>query len=352
MRIGGICLDSNKMSIKDLLKNLKKSQPRDLNDHILIIDGMNMFIRNFVMVKTMTPDGHHVGGMYGFLRSLGALVRDINPTRVLCVFDGKGSTTNRKAIDPNYKANRKITRITNWELFDNKEQELASIGNQVDRLKDYLGCLPIQILELEKLEADDIIAFVAQQYSTRNKLVTIVSSDKDFLQIIQPNIEIYSPIKKETITVQNVVEKLGVHPTNYLTVKAILGDDSDNLKGVKGIGLKTLTKEFPELITEPNLEPDHLYKISEDRIEGKLFYSKLIHSWDIVEKNYNLMNLQQHGLSEKEVSTILQVLREEIPQLKLGAFIHLVQTGEIPPPASNIETWLEYFRGLTFYRKN
>jgi len=339
------------MSIKGLLNKLKESEPRSINDHILVIDGMNMFIRNFATVKTMTLDGHHIGGMYGFLRSIGALVRDLRPTRVLCVFDGKGSTTNRKAIDPNYKANRQGVRITNWELFDNKDQELISIGNQVNRLKDYLGCLPVQVIEMEKIEADDIIAFVSQQFAARGKLATIVSTDKDFLQIIQPGIEVYSPVKKETITSDNVIEKLGVHPTNYLIVKAILGDNSDNLKGVKGIGLKTLIKEFPELQTTPNIRLETIYELSEERIQGKIFYSKLIHKWNTVEKNYTVMNLQDHGLSENELQLIYNVLKEPISQLKLGAFMHLLQVDEIPPPASNIESWLEHFRELTFYNK-
>lgn len=337
------------MSIKELLNNLKQAPPRKLNDHILLIDAMNMFIRNFVMVKTMTPDGHHVGGMYGFLRSLGALVRDLRPTRVVCVFDGRGSTTNRKAINPEYKANRQHTRITSWELYDDRDQEMASIGNQVDRLKDYLGCLPIQVIEMEKLEADDVISFIAQQYASRGRLATIVSSDKDFLQIVQPGVEVYSPIKKETIASKNVVEKLGVHPTNYLLIKAITGDNSDNLKGVKGLGLKTLIKEFPFLVDRPQVTLQELYDLSETRLDGKAIYAKLIHNWDTVEKNYRLMNLQEHTLSQKEENYILDKLMSVVPPLKLGAFMHLLDVDSIPPPSSNVETWLENFRELNFY---
>jgi 5'-3' exonuclease len=339
------------MSIKDLLKNLKQSEPRNLNDHVLLIDSMNTFIRNFTMVKAMTLEGHHVGGMYGFLRSLGSLVRTFDPTRVICIFDGKGSTINRKAINPEYKAQRQHTRITNWEAFDSREEELESLSGQIDRLKDYLSCLPVQAIELEKLEADDIIAFIAQQYATRGKQVTIVSSDKDFLQIIQPGIEVYSPVKKETITVSNVVEKLGVHPTNYLLVKAITGDQSDNLTGVRGAGLKTLVKEYPELITKPSLTLDEIYKVAETRLDGKKFYAKLIHSWDLVEKNYQIMNLQEHNLSEVEVDKIFQILSAPINKLQVGAFLHFLDVDQIQGPATNTESWLELFRSLTFYSK-
>jgi 5'-3' exonuclease len=339
------------MSIKDLLKNLKQSEPRNLNDHVLLIDSMNTFIRNFTMVKAMTLEGHHVGGMYGFLRSLGSLVRTFEPTRVICIFDGKGSTVNRKAINPEYKAQRQHTRITNWEAFDSREEELESLSGQIDRLKDYLSCLPVQVIELEKLEADDIIAFIAQQYATRGKQVTIVSSDKDFLQIIQPGIEVYSPVKKETITVSNVVEKLGVHPTNYLLVKAITGDQSDNLTGVRGAGIKTLVKEYPELITKPSLTLDEIYQVAETRLDGKKFYAKLIHNWDLVEKNYQIMNLQEHNLSETEVDKILQILSAPINKLQVGAFLHFLDVDQIQGPATNTESWLELFRSLTFYSK-
>lgn len=339
------------MSIKDLLANLKQAEPRGLNDHILLIDSMNTFIRNFVMVKTMTLEGHHVGGMYGFLRSLGSLVRTFDPTRVVCVFDGKGSTTNRKAINPEYKAQRQHTRITNWGMFDSREDELESLSGQIDRLKDYLKCLPVQVVEIEKLEADDIIAFIAQQYAARGKQVTIVSSDRDFLQIVQPGIEVYNPVKKETITYRNVIEKLEVHPTNYLIVKAIVGDQSDNLVGVKGLGLKTLLKEYPELVTSPSMSLDKIYEIAEARLDGKKLYAKIIHSWDTVEKNYEIMNLQEHNLSEAEIQTVLEVLQTPIGKLQVGAFLHFLDTDKIPGPATNTESWLELFRSLTFYSK-
>lgn len=339
------------MSIKNLLDNLKQAEPRGLNDHILLIDSMNTFIRNFVMVKTMTLEGHHVGGMYGFLRSLGSLVRTFDPTRVVCVFDGKGSTINRKAINPEYKAQRQHTRITNWGMFDSREDELESLSGQIDRLKDYLNCLPVQIVEIEKLEADDIIAFIAQQYAVRGKQVTIVSSDKDFLQIVQPGIEVYNPVKKEVISYRNVASKLEVHPTNYLIVKAIVGDQSDNLVGVKGLGVKTLVKEYPELVTTPSITLDQVYQIAESRLDGKKFYAKLLHNWDTVEKNYEIMNLQVHNLSEVEIQTILDILKEPVNKLQVGAFLHFLDKDNIPGPATNTESWLELFRSLTFYSK-
>jgi DNA polymerase I len=339
------------MSIKTLLSNLKQSEPRGLNDHILLIDGMNTFIRNFVMVKTMTPEGHHVGGLYGFLRSLGSLVRTFDPTRTVCVFEGKGSTINRKAVNPEYKAQRQIKRITNWGVFDTREEEIQSLAGQIDRLKDYLNCLPVQILEIEKLEADDIIAVVAQEFAKRGKQVTVISTDRDFLQIIQPNLEVYNPISKVSVGMSNVKAILGVLPSNYLIVKAIIGDQSDNLIGVKSIGPKTLVKEFPQLLTEPSITLETIYNLAEQRLETKPFYAKLLHSWDKVEANYSIMNLQEHSLSELEMSVILETLSTPINKLQVGAFLRYLEADQMPGPANNPESWLEIFRGLTLYKK-
>ena len=82
-----------------LLDSIQQSAPRRVNDHILVIDAMNTFIRSFTMINMMTPQGVHVGGMVGFMKSLGFLVRTMNPTRVVIVFDGPASSQARKNIN-------------------------------------------------------------------------------------------------------------------------------------------------------------------------------------------------------------------------------------------------------------
>jgi 5'-3' exonuclease len=334
-----------------ILKNLKESPPRELNDHILIIDSMNTFIRSFSTLKAMNPQGHHIGGLVGFLRSLGYLVRTVDPTRVVCVFDGKGSSINRKNIDPNYKAQRQHTRITNWGMYENKQEEYESMAAQLDRLKDYLECLPVQSLTMEKLEADDIIADLALGASASGKQVTIVSSDKDFLQLIDGCISVYSPIKKTLYTKENITQELEVLPQNYNIVKALLGDNSDNLAGVKGLGLKTLVKEFPTLVTNPGMELQDIYNICETNIDGKSIFAKIIDNWDRVKTNYQLMNLHEGQLDDNEILHILSVLKEPIPILQTGAFLHLLDTDKIEGVTKNTEGWLENFRTLTVFKQ-
>ena len=334
------------MAYNDILNNLKETPPRALNDHILVIDAMNMLIRSFSLLKAMNPSGAHVGGLVGFLRSLGYVTRIFDPTRVVIVWDGKGGSANRKNIDPNYKAQRATSRITHWGLYDSKEEEMEALIGQLYRTQDYLDCLPVQQMMAEKLEADDIMAYLAKRASNAGKKVTIVSSDKDFLQLVNSNIEVYAPVKKKTFTKDNIFDELKVLPTNYNIVKALLGDNSDNLQGIKGLGIKTVISEFPKLLSEETTL-EYVYKTAEEKLEGKKIFAKIIHNWDRVETNFKLMDLHDTALDEKEVGYVEDVLKSPIPSLQTGAFLHLLDTDKIEGVTKNTEGWLENFRALT-----
>jgi DNA polymerase-1 len=312
----------------------------------MIIDAMNMLIRSFSLLKAMNPSGSHVGGLVGFLRSLGYVTRIFDPTRVIIVWDGKGGSANRKNIDPNYKAQRATSRITHWGLYDTKEEETEALIGQLYRTQDYLDCLPVQQMMAEKLEADDIMAYLAKRASNAGKKVTIVSSDKDFLQLIDNNIEVYAPVKKKTFNKDNIFNELKVLPTNYNIVKALLGDNSDNLQGVKGLGIKTIVSQFPKLLTEKT-DLDYVYKIAEKNLDGKKIFAKIIHNWSKVETNFELMDLHNTSLDSKEKSYVESVLKEPVPDLQTGAFLHLLDQDKIEGITKNTEGWLENFRGLT-----
>lgn len=339
------------MSYNDILNNLKETPPRALNDHILVIDGMNTLIRSFSLLKAMNPTGSHIGGVTGFLRSLGFVTRTFDPTRVIVVWDGKGGSANRKNIDPNYKAQRATSRITHWGLYDTKEQETEALIGQLYRVQDYLDCLPVQQMVLDKLEADDIMAYLAKQASSSSvKKMTIVSSDKDFLQLVDDTIEVYAPIKKKTFTKDNIQEELKVLPENYNIVKALLGDNSDNLAGVKGLGIKTILSEFPDLIDKPGLSLEYVYGICENKLEEKKckkIFPKILTEWDRVETNFELMDLHVSALDEKEKAYIMDIIKSPLPGLQTGAFLHLLEIDGIEGITKNTEGWLENFRRLT-----
>ncbi len=334
------------MVMKDILENLKQTPPREVNDHILVIDAMNMLIRSFSLLKAMNPDGTHVGGIVGFLRSLGYVTRIFDPTRVIVVWDGKGGSGNRKNINPDYKAQRATSRITHWGLYDTKEQEMEALIGQLLRIQDYLDCLPVTQIGIDKLEADDIMAYIAKQASVSNvNKCTLVSSDKDFLQLVDDTVEVYAPIKKKTFTQQNIFEELKVLPENYNVVKALLGDNSDNLKGVKGLGIKTIVSEFPKLLTEKtNL--DYIFNVAEEKLEGKKIFAKILHNWDKVTSNYQIMDLHATTLDDKEKDVVKKALKEEVYKPHIGGFLSLLEEDNIEGITKNTVGWLDNFRGV------
>lgn len=303
------------------------------------------------MLQSMNPQGHHTGGLVGFLRSLGFLMRTIDPTRIICVFDGQASSSSRKNIDSEYKANRNIKRITNWELFDDKDDEYASMTMQMHRLVEYLQCLPITLISIDKVEADDTISYLAQKFGANGKKVTIVSSDKDFLQIVDQNIEVYSPIKKKTYGKKEVQEELGMIPENYLIMKALLGDNSDNLTGIKGLGPKTLIKEFPGIVNDPLFELSDIHKICTEKLQTKKIFAQILYDWEKVKTNHELMNLLQPRLGDYEIVHILDKMKEPIPSLQAVTFLSMLESDQIEALNKNVEGWLELFRPLSTYKK-
>ena len=339
------------MAYDNILNNLKETPPRALNDHILLIDGMNTLIRSFSLLKAMNPTGTHVGGFVGFLRSLGYVTRIFDPTRVIVVWDGKGGSGNRQNINPNYKAQRATSRITHWGLYDTKEEETEALIGQLFRVQDYLDCLPIHQIMIEKLEADDIIAFLSKRASgSQVKKVTIVSSDKDFLQLVDDTVEVYAPIKKKTFTKSNVIDEIKVLPQNYNLVKALLGDSSDNLPGVKGLGIKTILSEWKSFTYDPNASLQDVWDHCETQMElekPKKIFAKILHSFDKVVDNFAMMDLHQTQLDKSEIDYVTEIMKSPIPDLQTGAFLHLLDQDKIEGITKNTDTWLENFRGLT-----
>ena len=334
------------MAHKDILDNLKETPPRAYNDHIMVVDAMNMLIRSFSLLKAMNPDGTHIGGIVGFLRSLGYVTRIFDPTRVIVVWDGKGGSANRKNINPDYKAQRATARITHWGLYDTKQQEMEALIGQLLRVQEYLECLPVTQLQMEKLEADDIMAYIAKQSSySKVKKCTIISSDKDFLQLVDDTVEVYAPVKKKTFTKDNIFSELKVLPENYNIVKALLGDNSDNLKGVKGLGIKTIVAEFPKLLKEEtNLE--YIFKVAEEKLDGKKVFAKIIHNWKNVEDNFLMMDLHATSLDETEKEVVMEIMKTKVNKTQIGAFLAFLDNDNIEGITKNTVGWLDNFRGL------
>ena len=337
-------------TFKQILDNIKQSkdEPLHLNSKVLLIDSMNTFLRSFAMINHMNPNGAHIGGLTGFLKSIGFAIRHIKPTRVILVFDGTGSTVNKKNLFPDYKANRKLTRITNWDGFDDKEDEAESIENQIVRLVQYLRCLPVDLLSIDKVEADDVIGHIVTKTEDE---VYIMSADQDFLQLVNDKVTVYSPIKKKFYTPKLVKEDYGLEPYNYLNKKILMGDNSDNVPGVKGLGDKKLLKLFPEIFeTESITLDDILNKSKEKRAEHGLYENICNYERQLL-TNQRLMDLSDPIIPEDSIVEIDGVLNNEPSRIDKLHFLKLYNEDKLGNSIPNAEFWLtEIFSYLQAYK--
>ena len=310
------------------------------HSRVLLVDGLNLFLRNFAVLNYINQDGVHIGGLGGFLRSLGYLIQTIKPTSVYLVFDGIGSSNNRKNLLPEYKSGRHQTRVTNWDTFDDLEDENVSKYNQISRLVHYLKCLPVKTIAIDKAEADDLIAHLSTHLASKHKSkVFIVSSDKDFLQLVNNDITVYSPIEKYFYDRKTIESKFGLPPENFILYKTLLGDNSDKVPGVKGLGKGKIFKLFPELQTKI-LTLDDIFRISAEKYKEHIIYSRIIFEEDSVRNCFKIMNLSNPIIDDNEKQFLEDLVIEETPKLKAGDFLRLYSEDGMGFTLKNVDRWL------------
>jgi DNA polymerase-1 len=300
------------------------------NDKVLIIDGLNTFIRCFSAIPTLNDDGAHVGGIVGFLRSIGYAIRTIRPTRTVIVFDGKGGSNRRKKVFPQYKAGRNMSERLNRSYdFNNKEDEHESMIMQLTRVIDYLDYLPVTTITIENIEADDTMAYVTKQILKTSKIV-LMSTDKDFLQLVNHRVSVWSPTKKKMYDPPKVLEDYGIPSHNFAVYRSIDGDKSDNINGVRGWGLKTIQKKIPLLLEDKILNIDDIIKEDE----------KLKENEEILRRNYRLMQLEEVDISTSAKTKILDKIREPINRLNKMQFQKKFIEDRLFATLPNMESWL------------
>jgi DNA polymerase-1 len=330
-----------KRDLLDMLNNLSEHEINEdkKHDRVLLIDGLNLFFRNFAMVNMVNDSGSHVGGMGGFLRSLGTLINQIHPTSMYIIFDGMGSSTNRKNLHPEYKSGRNF-RITNWDMFQHLDDENEAKSDQIRRLIHYLECLPVKTVAIDKVEADDIIAYYSKHLpKTYNSKVYIVSNDKDFLQLINENVVVYRPTEKEFYNKQTIKDKFGVLAENFILYKTLLGDNSDKVPGVKGLGEKGIFKKYPELLTTPMVLED-IFDISANKYKDHEVYARVILDRSRLENNFKVMNLDNPLISDVEKEFLKDLIKEDIPSLDIVEFMKYYEEDGLGRMIKNTEYWL------------
>lgn len=331
---------------KKIFDSLKQEKIEEsVNSRVLLVDGLNTFLRAFTAIGWVNKDLSHIGGLTGFLRSLGYIIKLVRPTRVIVVFDGQGSSTNKRYIYPDYKANRGINRVTNWDSFESQQEESEAITSQLVRLIYYLKTLPLDLIVIDKIEADDVIGYIAGKLDGE---ITIMSSDRDYLQLVSDKITIYSPTKKKFYDRDLVLTEYGVTPKNFLTQKILLGDSGDNIPGVKGLGSKTMLKHFPELGSETEITLDDILQ----KCEGKKKILESIKNYEFqLRINQQLMDLKRPNIPENDENQINSVLLDPKKVFNSQEFIHLYHEDELGNSIPNVNMWLfNHFNELSKYK--
>jgi len=341
-------MNKNYQTILDNLHEGSSLEPLHLNSRVLLIDSMNTFLRSFAIIPAINPQGNHIGGLVGFMKSLGYAIKLIRPTRVILVFDGQGNITNRRNTYSDYKANRQIKRITNFNVFSTLEEESDSVSTQMLRLLDYLKTLPVNISIIDKIEADDTIAYLSQKLKDD---IIIYSADQDFLQLVNKRITVYSPIKKKFYRPQDVYNQYGLYPQNFITMKCLMGDKSDNLPGVKGLGPKKLFKYFPELEDNKKFTLKEAYDKATEKVEEHGIYGNVHLFKQQLEINYELMSLEDIELLEADQQELDQLIETPPYNFKKNKFLNLYEKDLLGRGIPNTKFWLsEVFSYLQNYK--
>lgn len=226
---------------------------------IYLIDVSSMFFRAFYAVRPLHAlDGTPVNAVYGFISMIAKLLKEKNPEYIAFCYDRKEPSF-RKDLDLNYKANR-------TEMPDDLQLQMPII-------KEIAPLFGIMDLEIPGFEADDIIGTLSCLAKNNNFQAVVVSGDKDFCQLLNENVVMYDTMKETITSADSVIEKYGVTPNQFIDYLAIVGDASDNIKGVAGVGPKGAQKLIQDFGSLENIYKN-LDKILSASVKDKLMTSQ------------------------------------------------------------------------------
>jgi 5'-3' exonuclease len=254
---------------------------------ILLVDATNNFLRNYTVKPNLDAEGRPIGGVCGFLGSLSYFVRTLAPDKVIVVWDGPGGSRKRRAINENYKAGRKPAKLNRNFDFELEDQEKNKMMQRL-RLAEYMRYLPVVEMIIPDVETDDVIGYLVQYLEEDDKI--IVSNDKDFYQLVGDKVKVFGPTRREIITRKVVYDKFNVYPENFALARAIVGDSSDNIKGIFGIGFSRMHKYFPFMSGEEKVTVNQLFEFCK-KDEKK--YKRFLDGEQIIRDNFKIMQLTE-----------------------------------------------------------
>ncbi len=345
------------MSLSSIEQKLQKLQHSETDysefqseyGKILLVDFFNMYIRSFAALNLANENtGEHAGAIIGVLQSLRMVTELFRPTKIVFCYEGKNASKKRREVLAEYKENRKVKKSLNrtfqWGSF---EEEQESFQKQLYRVKEYLETLPVYQVEVDFMEADDVIAYVCN-YLWLDKEKIIVSSDKDYFQLITNNVSVFRPVKRELIHKQTMLEEYKVFPSNWIIIKTLTGDVSDGVpKIVKGLGIKTINKLFPFLLEEKKFSVSDILDHCQKNVNEHRFYKSILENKNNVEKNWQVMQLLEHNFSVDGIQTVKDALNQK-PEFKPFQLRLLMMQDVINKQIQQFDSWNRLFVPLNW----
>ncbi|MBB6452078.1 DNA polymerase-1 [Salirhabdus euzebyi] len=230
-----------------------------MTDKVVLIDGNSILYRAFFALPLLNNDkGVYTNAVYGFTTMLLKILEEEKPSHMLVAFDA-GKTTFRHKTYTEYKGGRQKTP--------------SELSEQFPLVKELLSAFQIKHYELDQYEADDIIGTLSKHAKSEDMKVKVISGDRDLLQLVQKDVEVALTKKGisnvETYTPSFLEEKLGIRPDQVIDMKALMGDPSDNIPGVPGVGEKTAVKLLQQYETLEGIY-ENLEQVSGKKLKEKL----------------------------------------------------------------------------------
>jgi 5'-3' exonuclease len=294
---------------------------------LVIVDALNaLFLRNFVVNPSLDLNGTPIGGIVGSLKSLQKIIRLSNPDMVVIAWDGEGGSARKKEAVKSYKDGRKPLRLNHDIQFESEDDELENKIWQQIRLFEILNLMPIIQLMYERVEADDVIGHLVQSEKFSDWQKVIVSSDKDFFQLADDTTVIYRPIQDKVYNQNMILEEHGIHPCNFAVARSIAGDKSDNLPGIKGMGLPTVAKRFPYLAEKKTYLLDHVISDCKEQVEQNpkkvlATIRRISEQAALLRTNYSVMQLYHPNISIQTQQHIDSTIDQFVPFWSKTEFI-------------------------------
>lgn len=279
-------------------------------DRCLIIDAYNLFIRHYVANPAMSRNGEQIGGIVGFYNNMTKLIDRCNPNDVYIIWEGGGSVRKRN-VYKDYKRQSRPVKLNRY--YDDIPDTLENRNYQIQTLIQLLDNFPVTQIYVEGSEADDVIGYLCK-YRFKSRSKVIVSSDHDFYQLLDKLTVLYSPTLKDFVGENYVINKYDIHPQNFALAKAVVGDKSDNIPGVPGVGFKTLVKEYGHLFSNAKFDSNRsqLFTENADKMKSskKKVYKNINENEKMIERNFKIINLDVSNLAHYQTNKIEQKLEK------------------------------------------